>query len=56
MTREEALRVLGLAEGADEKQVRAAYKQLMQKLHPDLGGSDYLASVVNRAKDVLLGE
>ena len=56
MTRKEALRVLGLAEGADEKQVRAAYKQLMQKLHPDLGGSDYLASVVNRAKDVLLGE
>ena len=56
MTREEALRVLGLAEGADEKQVRASYKQLMQKLHPDLGGSDYLASVVNRAKDVLLGE
>lgn len=54
MSREEALRVLGLHEGADEEDVRAAYKQLMQKLHPDLGGSNYLAAVVNRAKDVLL--
>lgn len=54
MSREEALRVLGLEEGVDEEEIRAAYKQLMQKLHPDLGGSDYLAAIVNRAKDILL--
>ncbi len=56
MTRDEALRILGLNEGASHKEVRAAYRQLMQRLHPDLGGSDYLAAVVNRAKAVLLGE
>ncbi len=55
ITRAEALRILGLSEDADDDEIRATYKQLMQKLHPDLGGSDYLASVVNRAKDVLLG-
>ena len=54
MTREEALRILGLGEDASEQEIRSAYKQLMQKLHPDLGGSDYLASVVNRAKEILL--
>ncbi len=54
MARDEALRVLGLTEGAQDAEIRAAYKQLMQKLHPDLGGSDYLAAVVNRAKEVLL--
>lgn len=55
MTRAEALRILGLGEEADDDEIRATYKQLMQKLHPDLGGSDYLASVINRAKEVLLG-
>ncbi|MCY4040283.1 MAG: DnaJ domain-containing protein [Gammaproteobacteria bacterium] len=55
MTRPEALRILGLGEDATDDEIRTAYKQLMQKLHPDLGGSDYLASVVNRAKQVLLG-
>lgn len=54
MTREEALRVLGLTDKADETEIRSAHKQLMQKLHPDSGGSDYLAAVVNRAREVLL--
>jgi hypothetical protein len=55
MTREEALAVLGLGEGADEAAIRAAHRRLMQTAHPDRGGSDWLASRVNEARDLLLG-
>lgn len=55
MSREEALKVLGLAEGASADEVRAAHRRLMMQNHPDHGGSDYLASKINEAKDVLLG-
>jgi hypothetical protein len=55
MSREEALRVLGLKEGASEEDVRAAHRRLMLQNHPDKGGSDYLAAKINEAKDVLLG-
>ena len=55
MSRSEALEVLGLEEGADKDAVVAAHRTLMQKLHPDRGGNDYLAAKINRAKDVLLG-
>ncbi|WP_431303559.1 hypothetical protein [Sediminicoccus sp. BL-A-41-H5] len=55
MTRAEALSVLGLAEGASEEQIRAAHRRLMQSAHPDRGGSDWLASRVNEARDLLLG-
>ncbi|MBN9531750.1 MAG: DnaJ domain-containing protein [Alphaproteobacteria bacterium] len=55
MSRAEALRVLGLAEEADENAIRAAYHKLMLQNHPDRGGSDYLAAKINEAKDVLLG-
>lgn len=55
MTRKEALAVLGLEEGASAEQVVAAHRKLMQKLHPDRGGNDYLAAKINQAKDLLVG-
>lgn len=55
MDREEAFAVLGLKPGAPEKDIVAAHRRLMQKFHPDRGGSDDLAARINRAKDVLLG-
>lgn len=54
MTREEALAVLGLAEGASEEEIRAAHRRLIRRTHPDAGGTADLAARINRAKDVLL--
>jgi hypothetical protein len=55
VTRQEALSVLGLAEGASPDEIRAAHRRLIQRVHPDVGGSADLAARINRAKDVLLG-
>jgi hypothetical protein len=55
MTREEAYQVLGLRPGASEEEIRAAHHRLMRSAHPDSGGSDWLATRINLARDVLLG-
>ncbi len=55
MSRDEALAVLGLAEGATADEIRAAHRRLIQRMHPDVGGTADLAARINRAKDVLLG-
>lgn len=56
MTRDEALGILGLGADPSAEDVRAAHHRLMKKLHPDQGGTNYLASKVNQAKDALLRE
>jgi hypothetical protein len=55
ITREEALDILGLKEGADEDAIRAAHRRLMKTAHPDQGGSAWLAARINAARDFLLG-
>jgi DnaJ family protein C protein 19 len=55
MTPQEAYEVLGLQPGATEAEIRAAHHRLMRSAHPDSGGSDWLATRVNLARDVLIG-
>ncbi len=54
MTREEALDILGLSGNPDPLEIRDAHHKMMLKMHPDQGGSDYFASKLNQARDILL--
>jgi hypothetical protein len=55
MTHDEAYAILGLEPGADSAAIKAAHRRLMQRVHPDHGGSDWLAARLNQARDLLLG-
>lgn len=55
MDKAQARTVLGLAADATSAEVISTHRRLMQKLHPDRGGTDYLAATLNQAKEVLLG-
>lgn len=55
MTAEEAASILGVSTDADAETVRAAHRKLIGQIHPDKGGTDYLAAKINEARDYLLG-
>jgi len=55
MNQAQAFEVLGLQPGCTRDDIILAHKRMMQKMHPDRGGSDFMAAQINQAKDILLG-
>jgi hypothetical protein len=56
MTTAQAAEILGLSENASSKDIKARHKELMKQIHPDKGGSTYLATQLNEARKVLLNQ
>ncbi len=56
ITESEALEILGLEPGSSDEQIIQAHRELMQKIHPDRGGNNYMATKLNLARDLLLGK
>lgn len=56
MTRREAAQILGVRESAPEDKIKEAHRRIMVANHPDSGGSSYIATKVNEAKEMLLGK
>ncbi len=54
MSAAQARSILGVGDGADRAEIEAAYRRLMQRAHPDVGGSAGLAAQLNAARDRLL--
>ena len=56
MSKTQAYDILGLSVGATKEEIKAKYRKLIKNNHPDAGGSKYLSSLINNAKDKLLGK
>lgn len=56
MTRQEAYQILGLEPNASQEEIHQAWRRLIKGVHPDSGGSDFLAAKINTAKDILLDQ
>ena len=54
MTRQEAYQILGLERNASQEEIQQAWRRLIKGVHPDSGGSDFLAAKINTARDILL--
>ena len=55
MSEEEAWNLLGLSRGVSKDEIKASHRRLIKQVHPDHGGTDYLAHKINEAKNLLLG-